>query len=187
DHSSWRADLTTFYDDTFDVRTFRAIREQAGIQLEHTLTPSVGWTYNFDYRRVKVLSPQVAPQEIPVLSQPVQVGALSATYHRDRRDDPLDTTRGSFNSVQFGLAKTFGAGFANFGRVVLQNRWYHPLNQEGTVVLARSTELGLELPFGTRQNVTFTNPVTGATITTPQYVLPLPERFLAGGADTLRG
>ena len=186
-HSALRADLTTFYDDTFDIRTFRAVREQAGFQLEQTLGPGVGWTYNFDYRRVRVISPLVAPQEIPILSQPVQVAELAANYRRDRRDDPLDTHRGSYNSVQFALAKSYGDGFANFARIDLQNHWYHPLNADGTVILARSTQIGVELPFGPRSLISFTNPVSGATSASLQYVVPLPERYLSGGSDSLRG
>ena len=186
-HSALRADLTTFYDDTFDIRTFRAVREQAGFQLEQTLGPGVGWTYNFDYRRVRVISPLVAPQEIPILSQPVQVAELAANYRRDRRDDPLDTHRGSYNSVQFALAKSYGDGFANFARIDLQNHWYHPLNADGTVILARSTQIGVELPFGPRSLISFTNPVSGATSSSLQYVVPLPERYLSGGSDSLRG
>jgi len=187
DRSWLRADLTTFYDDTFDIRTFRAIREQAGVQFEQSLGIGAGMTYTLEYHRVRVLSPLVAPQEIPILSQPVQVAELAATYHRDHRDDPLDTHQGTYNSLQFGVDQSYGSGFADFGRTVFQNRWYHPLGKEGTVVLARSTQVGFELPFGQRSAVTFTNPITGAASTMQAFVLPLPERFLGGGADSLRG
>ncbi len=187
DRSWLRADWTTFYDDTFDIRTFRAIREQAGVQFEQSLGSAAGLTYTLEYHRVRVLSPLVAPQEIPILSQPVQVAELAATYHRDHRDDPLDTHSGSYNSLQFGVDQSYGQGFADFGRTVFQNRWYRPLGKEGRVVLARSTQVGFALPFGERSTVTFTNPITAATSTVHDYVLPLPERFLAGGADSLRG
>ncbi|MGH9481163.1 MAG: POTRA domain-containing protein [Terriglobales bacterium] len=186
-HSNWRADVTTFYDDTFDIRTFRAIRVQGGVQLEQTLDPTLGITYNLDYRHVRVLSPFVAPQEIPILSQPEQVAEFAATLHRDRRDDPLDTHRGTYNSLQLGVAKSFGDGFANFGRMVVQNRWYHPISADGSVVLARSTLVGVELPFGQRSLITITNPVSGVSTSSLQYVLPLPERYLSGGPDSLRG
>src|SRR6185312_14408219 len=130
-HPSLQGDLTAFYDDTFDIRTFRAIREQAGFQLEQTINSAVGWTYNVDYRRVRVLSPLVAPQEIPILSQPVEVAEVAANYHRDFRDDPLDTHRGSYNSLSISLDKSYGAGFADFTRVGYENHWYHPINRGG--------------------------------------------------------
>lgn len=186
-HEPLRADFTAFYDDTFDIRTFRAIREQAGIELDQTLNPAEGWNYDLAYRRVRVLSPLVAPEEIPVLSQPVEVAAVTASYHLDHRDDPLDTHHGTFNSFQLGLAKTYGAGVADFGSLEYENHWYHPLTSEGDIILAGSTQVGFEVPFGPEATVTLTNPVTGAANTQTLHVLPLAERYLSGGSDSLRG
>jgi outer membrane protein insertion porin family len=186
-HSNWQADATTFYDDTFDVRTFQAIRVEAGLQLQQNLNPAANWTYNLDYRRVRVLHPLVAPQEIPVLSQPVQIAELAASYRVDHRDNPLDTHSGTFNSFSLAIAKTFSPGFADFARLDYQNHWYRPLGDEGNVVLANSTQVGVELPFGSTANVGFINPITGVAVSSLQHVIPLPERYLSGGSDSLRG
>ncbi len=186
-HSNWQADATTFYDDTFDVRTFQAIREEAGLQLQQTLNPAAVWTYSLDYRRVRVLQPLVAPQQIPILSQPVQISEVGAGYRVDHRDNPLDTRRGTFNSFSLALAKTFEPGFADFARFDYENHWYHPFGDEANVVLANSTQVGVEVPFGPEALVGFTNPVTGVTVSSLQHVVPLPERYLSGGSDSLRG
>ena len=53
--------------------------------------------------------------------------------------------------------------------------------------LAGSTQIGIEMPFGRKEQLTLTDPITGAQATTNDYVLPLPERYLSGGADSLRG
>ncbi|MGH9468356.1 MAG: POTRA domain-containing protein [Terriglobales bacterium] len=186
-HRRWQAEVNTFYDDTFDVRTFRAISEQAGVQFTEALNPYAGWDYDLDFRRVRVLSPQVAPQQIPILSQPVEVAEFAATYHRDHRDNPVDTHRGNFNSLQMAIAKSYGPGFADFSRLDFENHSYYPLGASGNVVLARSTRVGVALPFGPKAETSITNPVTGVTTTSTGYLLPLPERFLGGGSDSLRG
>ena len=186
-HANWQADATTFYDDTFDVRTFQAIREEGGVQLQRIVNPAAVWTYNLDYRRVRVLQPLVAPQQIPILSQPVQIAELAANYRVDHRDNPLDTHRGTFNSFTLALAKTFEPGFADFARFDYENHWYHPLGDEANVVLANSTQVGIELPFGPEAEVGFTNPITGVNVERLEHVVPLPERYLSGGSDSLRG
>lgn len=186
-HASLRTGGTAFYDDTYDVRTFRAIREQAGWQLEQSLQPGEGWTYGLNWQRVRVLSPLVAPAEVGLLSQPVQMGEFSATYTLDHRDNPLDTHRGVYDSIEWSLTKTFQPQFASFGRLDWQTHWYRPLGREGSVVLAGSTQFGVEAPFGRRQLITLTNPVDGTQATQTRFIVPLAERFLSGGPDSLRG
>ncbi len=195
-HPGLKGNLTAMYDDTFDVNTFQSIRQQGGLLIDQKRSSTVHLLYRADLRRVKVLNPLVAPQDIPLFSAPVSILIGSINLIQDRRDDPLDTTRGIYNTIDLGLAKSFPTTalgstttthFADFARAILQNASYYPMDSKNRVILARSTRLGFEVPFGPEQLVTQSNPITGVSTTTLQRVIPLPERFFAGGADSLRG
>jgi len=195
-HPSLKGNLTAMYDDTFDVNTFQSIRQQGGLLIDQQRSSTTHLLYRMDLRRVKVLNPLVAPQDIPLFSAPVSIMMGSVNLIQDRRDDPLDTKHGIYNTIDLGLAKSFPTTalgsttpthFANFARAILQNATYYPLDSKNRVILARSTRLGFEIPFGPEQAVTVSNPITGVSTTTLQHVIPLPERFFAGGADSLRG
>jgi outer membrane protein assembly factor BamA len=104
---------------------------------------------------------------INLLSQPIRVGLLGVTFFRDRRDDPVDSRRGAYSSIDLGVAVApFGAQ-TSFARVLVRNSTYHRLPRD--MVLARSVQFGtIERLGGLRE-------------------IPLPERFFAGGASTHRG
>ena len=105
---------------------------------------------------------------MPLFSQPVRVGIPSLTYIRDRRDDPIDTHNGNFSTFDTGVASGIFGSEAAFGRFLGQNATYHPFHARRWV-FARNLRVGVAEPFGN----------TAA--------LPLPERFFAGGGNSLRG
>jgi outer membrane protein assembly factor BamA len=82
----------------------------------------------------------------------------------------MDSTRGSFSSVDADVAWTGLGSSADFGRLIGQNSTYYRLGSH--VILARNTRLGVEPTFGH---------------TTVDEGVPLPERFFLGGADSDRG
>src|SRR6185437_15163165 len=63
---------------------------------------------------------------------------------------------------------------ADFTRVGYENHWYHPINRGGTVVLASSTQIGVETPFGPKQTITLTNPVSGEALLVNNLELRFP-------------
>jgi outer membrane protein assembly factor BamA len=66
------------------------------------------------------------------------------------------------------VAGRFFGSESNFGRVLLQNATYHQFGAK-KYVFARSTQIGMESPFFN------------------SIFVPLPERFYAGGGNSLRG
>jgi outer membrane protein insertion porin family len=110
----------------------------------------------------------ISPNLVPLFSQPVRVGMPSLTYIRDRRDDPIDSHNGSYNTFDTGIATSAFGSEATFGRFLGQNTTYHPFHARRWV-LARNLRVGLAQTFG------------------PTDELPLPERFFAGGGNSLRG
>jgi outer membrane protein insertion porin family len=131
--------------------------------------------YQISYRRVKVdpSTIQVAPNEIPLLSEPVRVGGPELTWIRDtRRPEPLDAQSGMYNSIQeFVTDASFLTSEANYDHFDWTNSTYYTIGRHRDFVLARNTRFGMERVFGEGKYES----------------IPLPERLYAGGPESLRG
>jgi outer membrane protein assembly complex protein YaeT len=162
--------LTAFYDDTFDVRTFEARRLEGSAEVKQRMNKASTLLYRLIYRRVSIPSNTLVidPDLIPLFSQPVRVGMPAFTYIRDTRDDPTESHKGAFSTMDMGLASSWVGSQADFGRMLLQNSTYYQFHKKRWV-FARSTRIGVEGPYG---STTF---------------IPLPERFFAGGSNSHRG
>jgi outer membrane protein insertion porin family len=160
------------FDNTQDVRTFASKREEAAVQVSQIFSKSLTGLFRFAYRRVSVSNVIIPVLLVPQLVQPVRLGILSANFAQDRRDNPGDPHKGIYNTVDIGIADKFFGSQRNFGRVLLRNATYYRLTKD--LILARQTQFGIITPF---------SPPAGLT---QQESVPLPERFFAGGADSLR-
>jgi outer membrane protein insertion porin family len=176
--------LTGFANKTQDVNTFTSTRFEGGLQLVQQLSPGSSMLYRYFYRRVKAsnLNSTINPDQIPLLSQPTLVSGFGVTYVRDRRDNPADAARGTFNTVDLSDAITRIGSSASFLRGYFQNSSYYSLGK--AFVIARSVRFGVEQPFG--KTVAPNDPSCLASPDTCVTV-PLPERFFAGGGTSLRG
>ncbi len=177
-------DFTTFYQQTNDVSTFTATRAEGAVQLRQTLDRATTLLYRMIYRRVSTSDLVIAPSQVPLFSQPVRVGMPTFNYIRDTRDNPIDSRKGSLNATELGVASSIFGSETNFVRGVAQNSTYYRFGR-GRWVFARNTRLGIEEPFaGTSAAVVAP---TGPGAPPPSSFIPLPERFFAGGATSLRG
>jgi outer membrane protein assembly complex protein YaeT len=180
-----RLTFTTFYDNTLDVTTFTSRRIEGSVQAEQKLSKASTMFYRFQYRRVQAanFARNFDPNQIPLLSQPTRVGMPGFSYIRNRRDSDLESTQGSYNTIDAGVAAGFFGSEANFGRLLLQNSTYHRLRKK--YVFARSIRIGLENPFGKTVNLG-----PGQVCPDPTQkncAIPLPERFYSGGGNSHRG
>jgi outer membrane protein insertion porin family len=150
------------------------------------VSPSNSLLYRYFYRRVEVsqIANTINAEEIPLLSQPTLVSGFGLTYARDRRDNPSDAKHGNFNTVDVSIASTALASSADFFRGSFQNSTFTSFGRD--FVFARSLRFGIEQTYG---NTTEGIPTTcSATATAPnQAIVPLPERFFAGGGTSIRG
>src|SRR5581483_6340884 len=109
----WKLSLTGFFDHTLDVTTFTSQRLEGSVQAEQSIshkadgTPVSVMNYRFNYRLVKATDIQVSQDLIPLLSLPVRVGEPGFSYIRNRRDNDLQTTRGTYNTVDAGVAASY--------------------------------------------------------------------------------
>ena len=81
------------YDNTLDVRTFAARREEASVQLSQKFSKSLTGLFRFAYRRVSTSDIVIPVLLVPQLSQPVRIGMLSGNLiagppRQSRRSSP---------------------------------------------------------------------------------------------------
>ncbi len=206
DNEKFKLIYTVFYDNSLDVATFTSERLEGKIDLRQQIGntghepgtrqgPS-SITYRMDFRLVKAyhFADGFSPGEITVLSLPARVGGPGLTYIRDKRDNPLESTKGSYFTLDgFVSSKYFGSE-ADFGRALGQFSTYYAFGGKGKAgrqwVFARSTTIGLEQPVnGTRVLPPGSCPLNaaGEPTCTDITTIPLPEQFFAGGGNSLRG
>jgi len=210
DSDKWKLIYTIFYDNSLDVATFTSQRLEGKIDLRQQIGNSgvepgtrpgtSSFTYRYVFRRVNAsnFADGFNAGEIALLSLPARVSGPGFTYIRDKRDNPLESTKGNYLTVDGFTALGFLGSEADFGRLLVQNSTYQAFGGKGKpgrqFVFARSTTIGLEQPFGG----TRVRP-PGACATDPNTnesscegvegfsLIPLPEQFFAGGGNSHRG
>ena len=184
-HLSFQA--TAFAEKTRDINTFTEQRYEGSVQLTDQLTALTTVLARYAFRQVRVSDLKILSQEIPLFNQPTLVSQFGVTWFRDSRNNPADATKGSFNSADFGVADTYFGSSASFLRFFLQNSTYHPIKRRFS--FARSIRFGILAPYRDTVSLTFPAPTCPAGSTTCKLptVIPLPERFFAGGGTSLRG
>ena len=182
-NSRYSSQATAYTEKTQDINTFTEMRYEGSVQLTDQLTSRSTLLYRYTFRKVLVsnLNSHIAPQEIPLFQQPTLVSEFGMTWFRDSRDNPADASKGSFNSADFGAADTYFGSSASFLRFFFQNSTYHPIKRRFS--FARSIRVGILAPYRDTVSLTFPAPTTPPLPT----VIPLPERFFAGGGTSLRG
>jgi outer membrane protein assembly complex protein YaeT len=158
--------VSGLYDNAYDIRTFQQKREEGSVQLAQRLSRQFQLQYRFQLRHVTISDLKISPELIPLLSQPVRAGIASATFIQDRRDDAVDTHRGMYNTIDFGVALPQFASQTDFTRVLVHNTTYHPIGKN--IVVARSLQFGYLQRLGGMPEI------------------PLAERFYSGGSTTNR-
>ncbi|MCX6597103.1 MAG: BamA/TamA family outer membrane protein [Acidobacteria bacterium] len=163
--------VSALYDESNDVRTYSALRLETAIQLSDRISKTNTIQARYAVRRVSIDAQtlKIQPQLIPRLAQPVRLGILSAAFIQDRRDDPIDSKRGIYNSLDTAVSSKVLGSESNFIRLIGRNSTYHRINRDLT--LARTLTFGLQ------------ERLTGGVL----HDVPFPERFYAGGSASHRG
>jgi outer membrane protein assembly complex protein YaeT len=160
--------LSGLFDDSRNINTFSAKRQEASIQLQQRFSKANSAQYRIAWRRVTVdeSSVKIRPQLIDLLSQPVKLGIIGGTFVQDRRDDASDARKGMYNTVDTALASSIFGSHTSFTRVIARNATYHRVGRE--MVFARQLTIGMVNKISDRE-------------------VPLPERIFGGGATSHRG
>jgi len=188
---NFRFTATALYDNTVDVSTFTSKRLEGTLQVLQVLYKMqdrelTTFAYRFSYRRVEASNIEITSNLIPLLSTPTRVGMPNFLYVRNRRDNDLESTRGSYTTVEGGVASGYFGSEADFSRFSAKNSTYHTFFRKRSTgqgyVFARSTTVGIENPFGSTVLLDPAQPVPAG-----RTLVPLPERFFNGGGNSNRG
>lgn len=197
-HEALKLFYTIFYDNSLDVSTFTSQRLEGKIDLRQQIgklhgNHSTSITYRFEYRRVKAsdFASDFSPAEFNLLSLPAHVGGPGFTFISDKRDNPLESTRGQYFTFDAFAASSYVGSQADYGRVLTQDSTYYAFGHPNhKFVFARSTTLGQEQAYhGTRVLPPGACDLVKLATTCPAgtEVIPLPEVFFAGGGNSHRG
>ena len=149
-----------------DIRTFAERRYEASAQLAERLNRQYSLQYRLSFRHITLSDLVVSPELIPALSQPERVGMFSMTFIQDRRDDPINSHRGMYNTIDAGVSLRQLGSESEFTRLLMRNSTYYPIGRD--IVLARTLQFGWIQRLGGVSEI------------------PLAERFFAGGATSNR-
>lgn len=94
------------------------------------------------------------------------VGSVVYSLLADTRPNPIDPSSGTYHTFDAEWAAGAFGSESNFVKLFGRSYWYWGLPGDGVLVAA--ARAGLALPYG-------------------DSIVPLPERFLAGGSTSLRG
>jgi outer membrane protein insertion porin family len=158
--------VSGLFDNAYDIRTFAQQRAEGSVQLAERISRQYQLQYRFALRHVTISSLKISPELIPLLSQPVRVGIASMTFIQDRRDDPIDSHRGMYNTIDVGVAERQFASETDFTRLLIRNTTYHPIGKN--IVLARNLQFGYIQRLGGLAEI------------------PLAERWYSGGSTSNR-
>jgi len=182
DNEKLRLTFTAFYDKTLSVSSFTSRRIEGSAQIEEKLNRVSTYLYRFSYRQVQAVD--IAQGYIvPLGSQTARVGGPGLVYLRDKRDSPIEPTKGNNTSFDLSWQSRYFASEADFTRLLIQNATYHAIGKKG-MVFARSTRLGFEETFH-KTVLPKANPID--PLKPDEVTIPLPERLFAGGSNSHRG
>ena len=190
--------FTAFYDNSLNVATFTSQRLEGKIDLRQQIgrqqaNHSTSITDRFDYRRVKAsnFAADFSPAEFSLFSLPAHVGGPGFTFIRDQRDNPLESTKGQYFTLDTFLASSYVGSQSDYGRALSQDSTYYAFGRpDRKFVFARSTTLGAEQVYGgTRILPPGSCPLNDLQTACQQNIsiIPLPELFFAGGGNSHRG
>ncbi len=176
--------LGAYIEHSSNVLTFTAKTTETSITLEKRWSPTTFLSARYSYRNVQAVDLHINEDQIPLDSRKARIGMFGLSYVSDRRDNPIDPTRGSYTLADAGVAWSGFGSEANFLRFSAQNSTYYRLGSH--LILARNTRFAVESPYGGLRRVTVTE-ANGQQQVVLTHDIPLPERFFMGGSDSHRG
>jgi outer membrane protein assembly complex protein YaeT len=157
--------------------TFITDRIGFSFQQEAQLREKFIFTYGYTYERAHTFDRNPDP-DFP-FDITVPIARLTGTLTREKRDDLLDATRGSFLSQSIEFAPGQLASQVRFVRYFGQYFKYFPLNEPSPVPFSGGLQRS-RLVYATGIRVGLAKGLSGQEVIRS-------ERFFAGGGTTLRG
>ena len=132
DSNKFKLIFTIFYDNSLNVATFTSQRLEGKVDLRQQISKPSSITYRFDYRRVQASNIVISTAGlVPLLSLPARVGGPGFTFIRDKRDNPLESTKGNYFTLDGFAASGYFGSEADYGRVLGQYSTYYAFGGKG--------------------------------------------------------
>src|SRR5262249_40060035 len=152
------------------------------IQTQRKLTERTLIRFRYSFENAKLFNLQNIPITEATRNEPaIRLGMLSAGITREPRDNILWPTRGQLFSADYSLASNALGGNESFNKFFGQYQHYNTPSWLGGTTIALAARIGLSGLYR------ITDRDHNGVISEPETVLPINERFFAGGATTLRG
>jgi outer membrane protein assembly factor BamA len=165
--TSFASDLSGSFERNSENPIYTDRIEQGGFQLDKTLDRKkrqhLYLRYNFSETLITNL---LIPDLVPASDLHVRLSTLSAIHSRDTRDNPLDATRGIYQSAEVDLNPAALGSSVSFVKMLAQLANYRKLPSD--VIWANSIRVGFDSAFA------------GSHV-------PLSQEFFSGGGSTIRG
>jgi len=165
--SKWNASINLSGERNSENPIFTSRFADLGLQAQRPLNRKKTRTFSlrYDYRQ-QALGNLLIPDLVPAEDLHLRFSSLAAAYSHDTRDNPLDATKGIYETADFDInLKALGSS-VNFARLRTQIAYYKVV--KANIVWANSLRIGLAQPFADSR-------------------VPVSELFFSGGGSTLRG
>ncbi|MGH9462508.1 MAG: outer membrane protein assembly factor BamA [Vicinamibacteria bacterium] len=152
-----------------DRTSFDFIRLGAGMQVLKRVSRTQTLFFRYNFERTKVFNLELEPEEVDREFRNLRLSKIGASSIQDTRDDPQSPTRGQFRVLDVEWAAKFLGTQAPYVKALAQQFWYVPVGRRLVGVVALRG--GVAQSFREDRDA----------------LIPITERFFAGGANTLRG
>jgi outer membrane protein assembly complex protein YaeT len=157
---------TAFFEEG-ERKSFDFIQKGVGVHFTKRQSEKRTYFFRYNYKQTRTLRLEVPPDELPREFRNNRLSIVSVSQVTDTRDDVITPSRGQFRLLDFEVSAKVIGSESSFLKGLAQQFFYFPLPKQMVGVI------GFRFGVARRHDV--------------DVVIPITERFFAGGANTLRG
>jgi outer membrane protein insertion porin family len=168
----YKLDLPVFFSAFYEEEyrsSFSYIRKGVGLQVSKKVSENRNYFFRYVYNRTDVTRLDIPIAELPRRFRDIRVSSVSVSQVTDTRDDVIAPTRGQVRLLDLEWSAKVLGSKSPYLKGFAQQFFYFPLPKRTVGVIG--LRLGLGNTFREDRDA----------------LMPITERFFAGGANTLRG